>query len=54
MSRDPVFLDVTHDAAFDRVLFTVPGARGVRRRYRLTLELGRPVVEQVDGPPEAQ
>ena len=41
------------DEAFELLFFSVRAEPGVERRYRLTIERGRPVVRQVEVPPEA-
>jgi hypothetical protein len=54
MVGNGAFTYVVYDAAMEQVFFTVRAGNGVERRYRLTIELGRPVVQQVEGPPETR
>jgi len=52
IERDGAFTHAAYDEAMEQVFFTVRTESGVQRRYKLTIERGRPVVEQVDGPAE--
>ena len=53
MSVDAAFDDVVYDEEREQLYFTVPAQRDVERRYKLTIDGGHPVVEQVGGPPES-
>lgn len=44
------FTHVEYDDVLERVLFTVRSKTDVERTYKLTIERGRPVVQQIDGP----
>jgi hypothetical protein len=51
MEQDGAFAYVVYDYAMEQVFFTVRGEKA-ERRYKLTIERGWPVVEQVEGPAE--
>jgi hypothetical protein len=53
LSADRAFEDVVYNEVAEQLEFTVPARRGVKRRYKLTINGGSPVVEQVGGPPES-
>jgi hypothetical protein len=54
MEQDGAFTHVVYDEAMEQVFFTVRAETGVERRYKLTIERGWPVVEQVEGPAETR
>jgi hypothetical protein len=54
MEQDGAFTHVAYDEAMEQVLFTVRAESGVERRYKLAIERGWPVVEQVEGPAETR
>jgi hypothetical protein len=54
IQQHPGFSDAVYDEDLEAVFFTVPAKLGVQRRYKLTIERGLPVVEQVEGPPETR